>query len=51
MDPHPVIVIIMDNKDYSRVLLYPHHATITGWGDPENVEFRCKEGRPLNVTQ
>ena len=30
--PHPVIVIIRDNKDYIRVLVYSHYTTITGWG-------------------
>ena len=30
--PHPVIVTIMDNKDYIRVLLYSYYTTITGWG-------------------
>ena len=30
--PHPVIVTIMDNKDYIRVLLYSHYTTISGWG-------------------
>ena len=29
---HPVIVTIMDNKDYIRVLLYSYYTTITGWG-------------------
>ena len=29
--PHPVIVTIMDNKDYIRVLLYSYY-TITGRG-------------------
>ena len=28
----PVIVTIIDNKDYIRVLLYPYYTTITGWG-------------------
>ena len=32
MDPHPVIVIIRDNRDYIRVLLYSYYTTITGWG-------------------
>ena len=32
MDPHPVIVTIMDNRDYIRVLLYSDYTTITGWG-------------------
>ena len=30
--PHPVIVTIMDNRDYGRVLLYSYYTTITGWG-------------------
>ena len=30
--PHPVIVTIGDNKDYTRVLLYSYCTTITGWG-------------------
>ena len=30
--PHPVIVTIMDNKDYFGVLLYSYYTTITGWG-------------------
>ena len=30
--PHPVIVAIRDNRDYSRVLLYSYYTTITGWG-------------------
>ena len=30
--PHPVIVTIMDNKDYIRVLVYSYYTTITGWG-------------------
>ena len=30
--PHPVIVTIMDNRDYIRVLLYSYYTTITGWG-------------------
>ena len=30
--PHPVMVTIMDNKDYIRVLLYSYYTTITGWG-------------------
>ena len=30
--PHPVVVTIMDNKDYIRVLLYSYHTTLTGWG-------------------
>ena len=30
--PYPVIVTIMDNKDYIRVLLYSYDTTITGWG-------------------
>ena len=30
--PHPVIVTILDNTDYIRVLLYSYYATITGWG-------------------
>ena len=30
--PHPVIVAIMDNKDYIGVLLYSYYTTITGWG-------------------
>ena len=28
--PHPVIVTIRDNKDYTRVLLYSYYTTITG---------------------
>ena len=28
--PHPVIVIIMDDKDYLRVLV-DNYATCTGW--------------------
>ena len=38
--PHPVIVTIMDNKDYSRVLLYSCYTTITGWGGPPKVYVR-----------
>ena len=30
--PHPVIVIIRDNKGYVRALLYSYYTTITGWG-------------------
>ena len=30
--PHPAIVTIRDNKDYSRVLLKSYDTTITGWG-------------------
>ena len=30
--PHPVIVTIMDNRDYIRVLLYSYFTAITGWG-------------------
>ena len=30
--PHPVIVTIMDNKDYVRVFLSSYYTTITGWG-------------------
>ena len=30
--PRPVIVTIMDNRDYIRVLLYFYYTTITGWG-------------------
>ena len=30
--PHPVIVTIMDNKDYIRVLFYSYYTTNTGWG-------------------
>ena len=30
--PHPVIVTVMDNRDYIRVLLYSYYTTITGWG-------------------
>ena len=30
--PHPVIVTIMDNKDYIGVLLYSYYSTVTGWG-------------------
>ena len=30
--PHLVIVVIMGNGDYVRVLLYSDYATITGWG-------------------
>ena len=30
--PHPVIVTIMDNRDYIRVLSYSYYTTITGWG-------------------
>ena len=30
--PHPVIVTIIDNKDYVRVLLYSYYTTIAGWG-------------------
>ena len=30
--PHPVIVTIMDDKEYIRVLLYSHFTIITGWG-------------------
>ena len=30
--PHPVIVTIMDNKDYITVLLYSYYTTNTGWG-------------------
>ena len=30
--PHPVIVTITDNKDYTRVLLYSYYTTITGCG-------------------
>ena len=29
--PHPVIVTIMDNRDYIRFLLYSYYTTITGW--------------------
>ena len=29
---YPVIVIIGDNRDYTRVLLYSYYTTITGWG-------------------
>ena len=29
--PHPVIVIIRDNRDFMRVLLYSHYTTTTGW--------------------
>ena len=32
MTPHPVIVIIMDNKDCIRVLLFSYCTTITGLG-------------------
>ena len=30
--PHPVIVVIRDNRDYIRVLSYSYYTTITGWG-------------------
>ena len=30
--PHPVIVTIVDNEDYIRVLLYTYYTTIKGWG-------------------
>ena len=30
--PHPVIVIIGDNRDYTRVLLYSFYTTLTGRG-------------------
>ena len=30
--PHPVIVVIRDNKDYTRVLLYSDYTTTTGRG-------------------
>ena len=30
--PHPVIVIVMENKDYIKGLLSSYCATITGWG-------------------
>ena len=30
--PHPAIVVIRDNQDYIRVLLYSYYTTITGWG-------------------
>ena len=34
MDPHPVTVkvIIGENRDYIRVLLYSDYTTIIGWG-------------------
>ena len=35
--PHPVIVAIMDNDEYIRVLLYSHYTTITGWGGPHDI--------------
>ena len=34
--PHPVIVIIRDNRDYIRVLFYSYYTTIKGWRDPPN---------------
>ena len=37
--PDPVIVIIMHNKDYIRVLLYSYYTAITGWGGPPEVYF------------
>ena len=30
--PQPVIVAIVNNKDYIRVLFYSYDTTITGWG-------------------
>ena len=41
--PHPVIVTIMDNRDYIRVLLYSYYTTITGWGGPP--KFYASEQR------
>ena len=32
MDPPPVIVTLIDNKDYIGVLLYSYYTTITEWG-------------------
>ena len=30
--PHPVIVTVRDNRDYTKVLLYSYYTTRTGWG-------------------
>ena len=32
--PHPEIVTIRHNRDYTRVLLYSYYTTITGWRGP-----------------
>ena len=31
VDPHPVIVTIRNNKDYTTVLSHSYHTTIPGW--------------------
>ena len=48
--PHPVIVTIMDNEDYIRVLLYSYYTTITGWGVllTLNLVFNAKKGAGVN---
>ena len=38
--PHPVIVTIMDNRDYIRVLVYSYYTTITGPGVLLKLGFR-----------
>ena len=43
--PAPVIVTIMDIKDYIRVLLFSYCTTITGWG----VLLKCTGIVPKNV--
>ena len=39
--PHPVIVAIRDNKDYTRVPFYSYYTTITGWGVLQRYNMRC----------
>ena len=42
--PHPVIVTIMDNKDYIRVLLYSYYTTLYHYyrvgGPPKRLRYR-----------
>ena len=41
--PHPVIVAIRDSEDYTKVVLYSHYTTITGWGVLLTKNDACNE--------
>ena len=44
--PRPVIVTIMDNKDFIRVLIYSYYTTITGWGVKPKPQTLTSGGPP-----
>ena len=47
--PHPVIVAMRDNGDYTRAPLSSYHTTIAGWGWVHlNYKGFLQSGRPIS---